>query len=107
MRTSHPEKSVSFNSYLEQQRNRIEAQLQRLVPEESEKPSAVHRAMRYSLFAGGKRIRPIFCTEAAHLLSEETNPDVVSSGWKDGLLPPGAWLRRNRPALSATSPLAT
>ena len=69
---------MSFNSYLEQQRNRIEAQLQRLVPEESEKPSAVHRAMRYSLFAGGKRIRPIFCTEAARLLSQETNPDMES-----------------------------
>ena len=78
MRTSHPEKSVSFHSYLEQQRNRIEAQLQRLVPEESEKPAAVHRAMRYSLFAGGKRIRPIFCTAAARLLSEETNPDMES-----------------------------
>ena len=69
---------MSLNSHLEQQRNRIEAQLRRLVPEESEKPAAVHRAMRYSLFAGGKRLRPIFCMEAARLLSEETNPDIES-----------------------------
>ena len=81
MKTSnHLNKSVLLDSYLEQQRNRIEAQLQRLVPEESEKPPTVHRAMRYSLFAGGKRIRPIFCLEAARLLSTETNPDIESIG---------------------------
>ncbi len=71
---------MSFDSYLEQQRNRIEAQLQRLVPEESEKPEAVHRAMRYSLFAGGKRIRPIFCLEAARLVTDKTNLDIESIG---------------------------
>ena len=76
--TNHLNKSVPLDSYLEQQRNRIEAQLQRLVPEESEKPPAVHRAMRYSLFAGGKRIRPIFCLETARLLSTGTNPDIES-----------------------------
>ena len=78
--SNHLNKSVLLDSYLEQQRNRIEAQLQRLVPEESEKPPTVHRAMRYSLFAGGKRIRPIFCLEAARLLSTETNPDIESIG---------------------------
>ena len=78
--SNHLNKSVLLDSYLEQQRNRIEAQLQRLVPEESEKPPTVHRAMRYSLFAGGKRIRPIFCLQAARLLSTETNPDIESIG---------------------------
>ncbi len=78
--SNHLNKSVLLDSYLEQQRNRIEAQLQRLVPEESEKPPTVHRAMRYSLFAGGKRIRPIFCLQAARLLTTETNPDIESIG---------------------------
>src|ERR1700694_2449081 len=37
----------------------------RLVPPETAAPETIHRAMRYSLFAGGKRIRPILCLEAA------------------------------------------
>ena len=32
---------------------------------ETTPPETIHRAMRYSLFAGGKRIRPILCMEAA------------------------------------------
>lgn len=39
-------------------------------------PPAVHRAMRYSLFAGGKRIRSIFCLEAGRLISAEPGPDL-------------------------------
>ena len=35
--------------------------LDRWVPAESHDPATIHRAMRYSLFAGGKRIRPILC----------------------------------------------
>jgi geranylgeranyl diphosphate synthase type II len=43
----------------------VDAELDRLVPLETAAPETIHRAMRYSLFAGGKRIRPILCLEAA------------------------------------------
>jgi geranylgeranyl diphosphate synthase type II len=43
----------------------VDAELDRLVPPETVPPETIHRAMRYSLFAGGKRIRPILCLEAA------------------------------------------
>jgi geranylgeranyl diphosphate synthase type II len=43
----------------------VDAELDRLVPPETAVPETIHRAMRYSLFAGGKRIRPILCLEAA------------------------------------------
>ena len=43
----------------------VDAELDRLVPPEMAAPETIHRAMRYSLFAGGKRIRPILCLEAA------------------------------------------
>jgi geranylgeranyl diphosphate synthase type II len=43
----------------------VDAELDRLVPPETAAPETIHRAMRYSLFAGGKRIRPILCLEAA------------------------------------------
>ena len=68
--------SVSLPSYLEQQRARIDQELQRLTPAETEVPAVVHRAMRYSLFAGGKRIRSIFCLEAAGLISPDPGPDL-------------------------------
>jgi geranylgeranyl diphosphate synthase type II len=48
----------------------IEAALQRLMPPEDTAPPTIHRAMRYSVFAGGKRIRPILCLEAARVFTE-------------------------------------
>ena len=67
--------SVSFKTYLEEQRKRIDRELDRLVPPETEMPATLHRAMRYSLFAGGKRIRPAFCLEAARMVSSHPSPD--------------------------------
>jgi geranylgeranyl diphosphate synthase type II len=43
----------------------VDAELDRLAPPETTPPETIHRALRYSLFAGGKRIRPILCIEAA------------------------------------------
>src|SRR5260370_24119319 len=43
----------------------VNAALDRLLPSEKTKPATIHRAMRYSLFAGGKRIRPALCLAAA------------------------------------------
>ena len=47
----------------------VDAELDRLVPPETAPPETIHRAMRYSLFAGGKRIRPILCMAAAEAVS--------------------------------------
>ncbi|MBV9507519.1 MAG: polyprenyl synthetase family protein [Acidobacteriia bacterium] len=47
----------------------VDSELDRLVPPETAPPETIHRAMRYSLFAGGKRIRPILCIEAARTVS--------------------------------------
>jgi geranylgeranyl diphosphate synthase, type II len=47
----------------------VDSELDRLVPPEKAAPATIHRAMRYSLFAGGKRIRPILCLEAARAVS--------------------------------------
>jgi geranylgeranyl diphosphate synthase type II len=56
---------MTLSAYLSEQVRRIDAGLDRLVPPETTPPESIHRAMRYSLFAGGKRIRPILCIEAA------------------------------------------
>src|SRR6185437_8316317 len=49
----------------------IEAALKRLLPPETTPPATIHQAMRYSVFAGGKRIRPSLCYVAARLFSNE------------------------------------
>ena len=49
----------------------VDAALQRFLPEENAPPPSIHRAMRYSVFAGGKRVRPILCMEAARIFSSD------------------------------------
>ncbi|MCL5745888.1 MAG: polyprenyl synthetase family protein [Acidobacteria bacterium] len=63
---------MNFHEYLHTQQKQIDAELNRLVPSETEPPETIHRAMRYSLFAGGKRIRPILCIEAARAVSDQS-----------------------------------
>ena len=43
----------------------VDRMLNQWLPKESAKPTSIHRAMRYSLFAGGKRARPVLCLAAA------------------------------------------
>lgn len=62
--------ALPLREYLKEQVKRIDAELGRLVPDENEPPEVIHRAMRYSLFAGGKRIRPVLCLEAARAVSD-------------------------------------
>lgn len=44
---------------------KVEARMNELLPGEDMPPTTLHKAMRYSIFAGGKRIRPLLCLEAA------------------------------------------
>ena len=43
--------------------------LERLLPATTQYPPSIHAAMRHSVFAGGKRLRPILCMEAAHMVA--------------------------------------
>jgi geranylgeranyl diphosphate synthase, type II len=55
----------------------IDQALQRLLPGEDAYPTSIHRAMRHSVFAGGKRIRPILCMESARMTSAGQLPAGV------------------------------
>ena len=66
---------MNLRDYLAQQQKLVDTHLDRLAPPETQPPQTIHRAMRYSLFAGGKRIRPILCLEAARASGEE--PDAA------------------------------
>jgi geranylgeranyl diphosphate synthase, type II len=59
---------VTIERYLDQQRALVEQELERLLPAAGEDPPVIHRAMRYAVFAGGKRLRPILCLESGRLL---------------------------------------
>ncbi len=54
---------------LEEGRKLADAALERLLPAASERPTSIHQAMRHSVFAGGKRIRPILCMEAGRAVA--------------------------------------
>jgi geranylgeranyl diphosphate synthase, type II len=54
---------------LEEGRIAVDAALERLLPAASERPTSIHQAMRHSVFAGGKRLRPILCIEAGRLIA--------------------------------------
>jgi len=53
--------------FFEEDRVAVDAHLDKLLPAESTQPASIHQAMRYSVFAGGKRIRPILCVETARI----------------------------------------
>ena len=47
---------------------RVDAALDRFLPQEKTPPRELHRAMRYSVFAGGKRLRPVLCLLAGRMV---------------------------------------
>ncbi len=56
---------MKMGTYLKARQKTIDRALDRYLPKANAKPPTIHQAMRYSLFAGGKRLRPILCLAAA------------------------------------------
>lgn len=54
-----------LKAYLTERCQFVDAALNRLIPAPGTRPSTLHQAMRHSVFAGGKRLRPILCLAAA------------------------------------------
>lgn len=65
--------------FFEEDRVEVDASLDRLLPLETAQPPSIHKAMRYSVFAGGKRIRPILCLEAARIFTSDVAPAHYSA----------------------------
>jgi geranylgeranyl diphosphate synthase type II len=57
--------------YLAEKRMLVENALEKYIPKKDTYPSLIHESMRYSVFAGGKRLRPIMVLMAAELLGKE------------------------------------
>lgn len=54
-----------LKAYLSDKQKLVDRELRRQLPSANTTPATIHQAMRYSIFAGGKRLRPILCLAAA------------------------------------------
>jgi geranylgeranyl diphosphate synthase, type II len=65
---------MTIDRYLSETKLAVDECLERLLPPEAEAPPTIHKAMRYSIFAGGKRVRPVLVLAAGQSLggSHET-----------------------------------
>ncbi|HEC93318.1 MAG TPA: polyprenyl synthetase family protein, partial [Candidatus Atribacteria bacterium] len=62
---------MNFDKYLSDKKSIIDKALDDFLPSEESPPSIIHKAMRYSVFNGGKRLRPILTLATAELLGKE------------------------------------
>lgn len=89
---------MTLSEYLHEQCRLVESALDRWVPAETQPPVNLHRAMRYSLFAGGKRIRPVLCITAAHTVRDEV-PGLVDAACSLELIHTYSLIHDDLPAL--------
>jgi geranylgeranyl diphosphate synthase type II len=64
---------MELKRYLIARQKEVDRALDRFLPRASVPPATIHKAMRYSLFAGGKRLRPILCLAAAEACGGNTS----------------------------------
>ena len=78
---------------LEQGREAADIALEQLLPPASQHPTSIHQAMRHSVFAGGKRLRPILCMEAGRMIGAasvaKSMPSKSRAHSQSGSLPAG------------------
>lgn len=68
-----PQMMSTISDYFKTQSARVEKWMDRLLPAESEVPSVIHQAMRYSIFAGGKRLRPALTIATGEAFGADEN----------------------------------
>ena len=69
MASSSPGPVFDLVLYVEEKKRLVDARLDRCLPSDQTTPGRLHQAMRYSVFAGGKRIRPILALASAEAVS--------------------------------------
>jgi geranylgeranyl diphosphate synthase, type II len=65
---------------LEQGRAAADVALEQLLPAATQHPTSIHQAMRHSVFAGGKRLRPILCMEAGRMIASALPVGIENLG---------------------------
>jgi geranylgeranyl diphosphate synthase, type II len=72
--------TLMLKEILEQGQSLTDAALDRLVPPETQHPVSIHKAMRHSVFAGGKRLRPTLCIEAGRMIADSIPKGIEDLG---------------------------
>jgi geranylgeranyl diphosphate synthase type II len=67
-------------AYMEERGRLVEEALESYLPRRKERPAPLHEAMRYSLFAGGKRLRPLLCLMSGELCGAEPQSCLAPAG---------------------------
>ena len=88
-----------LNDTLEQGRATTDAALEHLLPPATQYPESIHRAMRHSVFAGGKRLRPILCLEAARMVTGSLPAGIEEVGCALEMLHTYSLIHDDLPAL--------
>jgi geranylgeranyl diphosphate synthase type II len=70
---------MTLPDWFDADRAAMDAALEAILPPENEPPPSIHHAMRYSVFAGGKRIRPILCLETARIFAKDSDAAITTS----------------------------
>ncbi len=84
---------------LEQGQHTIDRALDKLLPSPTQRPDSIHQAMRHSVFAGGKRLRPILCMEAARMITGKLPEGVEDLGSSLEMLHTYSLIHDDLPAL--------
>jgi geranylgeranyl diphosphate synthase, type II len=84
---------------LKQGQQLADSALERLLPAGTQYPQSIHQAMRHSVFAGGKRLRPILCMEAARMVRGELPTGVEDLGAAIEMLHTYSLIHDDLPAL--------
>ena len=70
-------KSFSLKRYIDRSIKQVNDALNKHLPKASAKPKTLHESMRYSMFAGGKRFRPILCMAAAEACGGRASESLI------------------------------
>lgn len=70
---------MTWETYLLEKAQVIEAALEKLLPAAASYPPAIHRAMRYSLMGGGKRLRPVLTLAAAEAVGAKVDDALAAA----------------------------
>lgn len=74
---------VDVHQILREGVERTDAALERWLPPVSQVPASIHGAMRHSVFAGGKRLRPVLAMEAARMMAAAHGGSGLPEGIED------------------------
>ncbi len=90
--------SFDVQAYMKERAAAVDAALERFLPPETETPETLHKAMRYSVFAGGKRLRPVLVIAGAEAVGGAT-ADVMPTACATELIHTYSLVHDDLPAM--------